>query len=343
MSEQLLDLLSHNTQETIGLSELLPRIEEEKTLNLYWGAAPTRMPSVAYLVPLIKLRDCILSGKVNVTIFLADLHSYMDKGFDNVSRVQERTNFYEFILSEMMTLLGISPDRYKIVRGSNVQLTPQYMTNLLKFTTIVNAKDAKHAGKEVVKQNDQPMLSSLIYPLMQCLDEVALNTDIQLGGLDQRKIFMLGRDFMPKLGFRKCVYLMNPLIPSLLKGCKMSSSDPKGKLEFTDSTDDICEKIKKAFCVDTDINLSTNPCLSILKHIIFPIRGIVSTSDGQCMDYRDFESMWILGTVKAQELKSIVAKEIDGIIAPLRIKLAVGTKGGDLYDLAYKWTNDQAV
>jgi len=343
MSEQLLDILSCNTQETIGLSELIPRVEEGKTLNLYWGAAPTRMPSVAYLVPLIKLRDCILSGKINVTIFLADLHSYMDKGFENVSRVEERTNFYEFILTEIMGLLGVSRDRYKIIRGSSLQLTPQYMTNLLRFTTLVNARDAKHAGKEVVKQNEQPLLSSLIYPLMQCLDEVALDTDIQLGGLDQRKIFMLGRDFMPKLGFRKCVYLMNPLIPSLLKGGKMSSSDPKGKLEFRDLLPDLADKIKKAFCVDADMDLNINPCLSILKHIIFPISGIITTTAGECKDYKDFESFWASGAVKAQELKRIVIEKIDTIIAPLREKLAIGTEGGNLYDLAYKWTNDQVA
>jgi len=336
MSEQLLELLSHNTQETIGLSELIPRIEEGKILNLYWGTAPTRMPSVAYLVPLIKLRDCILSEKINVTIFLADLHSYMDKGFDNVSRVEERTNFYEFILTEMMNLLGVSSDRYKIVRGSSVQLTPQYMTNLLKFSTLVNARDAKHAGTEVVKQNEQPLLSSLIYPLMQCLDEVALHADVQLGGQDQRKIFMLGRDFMPKMSFRKCVYLMNPLIPSLLKGGKMSSSDPKGKLEFTDSLEDIGNKIKKAFCVDADVDLSTNPCLSILKHIIFPLRSVVSTTVGECKEYKDFQAFWISGDIKAQELKRIVVTEIDRIIAPIRDKLVQGTSGGNLYDIAYK-------
>lgn len=336
----LLDILSNNTQETIGLNELIPRLEEGKNLNLYWGAAPTRMPSVAYLVPLIKLRDCILSGKINVTIFLADLHSYMDKGFDNVTRVKERTNFYEFILTKIMTSLGIDNNRYKIVRGSTVQLTPEYMTNLLKFTTLVNARDAKHAGKEVVKQNEQPLLSSLVYPLMQCLDEVALDADIELGGLDQRKIFMLGRDFMPKLGFRKCVYLMNPLIPSLIKGSKMSSSDPNGKLEFTDDRAQIFDKIKKAFCADKDTNMATNPCLSILKHIIFPIVGSVST---ELKDFATFQTKWESGEIKAQELKNIVAENIDAIVSPIRASLDFGTEGGALFELAYKWTNPDAV
>jgi tyrosyl-tRNA synthetase len=339
----LLDILSNNTQETIGLDELkldelVNEVKSERKLNLYWGAAPTRMPSLAYLVPLIKLRDCILTEKINVTIFLADLHSYMDKGFSNVTRVTERTNFYEFILATIMSSLGISRDRYKIVLGSSVQLTPEYMTNLLKFTTLVNARDAKHAGKEVVKQNEQPLLSSLIYPLMQCLDEVALNADIELGGLDQRKIFTLGRDFMPKLGFKKCCYLLNPLIPSLVKGAKMSSSDPKGKLEFTDTFDDIVEKVKKAYCCDGDVNLSTNPCLSILKYIIFPIKKSVSGFD----NFSEFEKKWISGDIKAQELKHIVSQNVEDIVSPIRADLLPNTKGGELFNLAYKWTNQDA-
>lgn len=341
--QSLLNTLSHNTQETIGLSELIPRLEEGKTLNLYWGAAPTRIPSVAYLVPLIKLRDCIRTGKINVTIFLADLHSYMDKGFDNVVRVEERTNFYEFILSRMMDSLGIDRKQYKIIRGSTVQLTPTYMTNMLKFTTLVNVKDAKHAGKEVVKQNVQPLLSSLVYPLMQCLDEIALDADIELGGLDQRKIFTFGRDFMSKLGFRKCTYLMNPLIPSLVNGAKMSSSDPEGKLEFTDTQEDIFEKIKKAFCVDCDVNMATNPCLSILKHIVFPISGKVTTSAGECKQFSDFETLWANRDIKAQELKKIVAEHINRIISPIRDSISLGTEGGVLYDLAYKWTNQHVA
>jgi tyrosyl-tRNA synthetase len=324
-------------QETIGLQELEEKIASGENLNLYWGTAPTRMPSVAYFVPLLKLRDCINTGKVNVTIFLADLHSYMDKGFSNVSRVTERTNFYEFLLKEMMNVLGVSQDKYKIVRGSSVQKTPEYMENLLKFTTLINVRDAKHAGKEVVKQNEQPLLSSLIYPVMQCLDEKALSADVQLGGMDQRKIFTFGRDFMPKMGFRKCVYLMNPLIPSLVKGGKMSSSDSSGKLEFTDTREDLKEKIKRAFCVDKDVNLSTNPCLSLMKYVVFPIGTEECKRFGT---YEEFERLWVAGDFNAQELKRILCNSIDAICEPIRRCLEMGTDGGRLYDLAYKFTND---
>src|SRR3990170_7356732 len=185
-TQSILEILSHNTHETIGMDELKDRLESGTNLNLYWGTAPTRVPSLAYLVPLLKLRECIRTKRVNITIFLADLHSFMDKGFNSVEKVKERTDFYEFILTHLMRLIGVREDEYKFVRGSQVQLTPEYMTNLLKFTTLVSVRDAQHAGTDVVKQNKHPQLSSLVYPLMQCLDEIALHTDIQLGGTDQR-------------------------------------------------------------------------------------------------------------------------------------------------------------
>jgi tyrosyl-tRNA synthetase len=274
-TEQVLQVLGNNIQESIGLEELRERLDEGKTLNLYWGCAPTRTPSIAYLVPLLKLRDCIRTRRINVTIFLADLHSYMDKGFTEVARVRERTAFYQYILTHMMRSLGVQDDEYKFVKGSDVQLTPQYMTNLLRFTTLVTGRDAQHAGKEVVKQNDKPTLSSMIYPLMQCLDEVALNADIQLGGLDQRKIFTFGRD-------------------------------------FTDTPEQMEEKIKRAFCSDGDTNLSTNPCLSLMKYIVFPLwdETIRREQLSQFHSYENFEEFWAKKSVLSQILKRIVFEKL---------------------------------
>ncbi len=331
----ILSILAKNTQETIGLDDLKPLLDERKTLNLYWGTSPTRIPSVTYLLPLIKLRDCVKAG-LNVTIFLADLHSSMEKGFDKTIRVSERTDFYEFLIKEIMMLLGVQPDEYKIVRGSNVQLSPTYMMNLLKFSSLITTNDAKQAGKEVVNQA-LPRLSGLIYPLMQCLDEQILDAHIQLGGIDQRRIFSLGREYMPKLGFRACTYLMIPVIPSLVKGDKLSSSNPKSKIEFLDDIDEIREKIGESFCCERDKNLGINPCLSILKNIIFPMKQKI----GDLEKYSDFEEKWVNGTICSQQLKEIVVKNINEIMDPIRQKLLVDGTGKKLYDLAYKGTNER--
>lgn len=65
----------------------------------------------------------------------------------------------------------------------------EYTLDMYKLCSIVTEHDAKKAGAEVVKQVDHPLLSGLLYPGLQALDEEYLKVDAQFGGVDQRKIF----------------------------------------------------------------------------------------------------------------------------------------------------------
>lgn len=64
-------------------------------------------------------------------------------------------------------------------------------------------------------QVESPLLSGLLYPLLQALDEQYLKVDGQFGGLDQRKIFILAEEQLPKLKLGKRFHLMNPMVPGL--------------------------------------------------------------------------------------------------------------------------------
>lgn len=333
-TEQTISILTKNISETIGLDEVRAKLDAGKNLRIYWGTAPTRVPHIAYLCPLLKLRDLIKSERCIVTIFLADLHSYLDKGFEFIPQTDARTKYYKFLISSVLSTLGVEEKEYEFVKGSDVQLQPVYSRDLLRFCTIMTVRNAQHAGSEVVKQTKDACLSSLIYPLMQCLDETALEADIQLGGCDQRKIFMLSRDYITRLGYEKCAYLMNPLIPSLSKKTgtskKMSASDTKGKIEFTDSDEDIRNKIRGAFCVDGDLDLNTNPCLSMFKHIVFPFRD--GKNVGKFSSYDELLQCWNEKLLKAQELKDLLATSLCQIVAPIRELLQ---KQPELYQDAY--------
>ena len=46
----------------------------------------------------------------------------------------------------------------------------------------------------VVKQTESPLLSSMVYPVLQALDLVYLNADVFFGGVDQRHINTLARE-----------------------------------------------------------------------------------------------------------------------------------------------------
>lgn len=81
--------------------------------------------------------------------------------------------------------LHIPIEKLKFVEGSSYQLTKEYTLDVYKLATIVTEHDAKKAGAEVVKQVESPLLSGLLYPGLQALDEEYLGADFQFGGVDQ--------------------------------------------------------------------------------------------------------------------------------------------------------------
>ena len=62
---------------------------------------------------------------------------------------------------------------------------------MYRLAAETSVHDARKAGAEVVKQVANPLVSGLLYPLLQALDEEYLHVDAQFGGVDQRKIFVL--------------------------------------------------------------------------------------------------------------------------------------------------------
>lgn len=76
---------------------------------------------------------------------------------------------------------------------------------------MVTQHDARKAGAEVVKQVEHPLLSGLLYPGLQALDEEYLKVDAQFGGVDQRKIFTFSEKCLPQMGYEKRIHLMNPM------------------------------------------------------------------------------------------------------------------------------------
>lgn len=82
-----------------------------------------------------------------------------------------------------------------------IYLTMEHQRSILKIT--LTNSSLMQAGAEVVKQVASPLMSSLLYPILQALDEEYLGVDIQFGGVDQRKIFMFAKEHLPKVGYKK--------------------------------------------------------------------------------------------------------------------------------------------
>lgn len=261
-----MDLIKRNIDEIINEDELIKKLNNNSKISLYWGTATTGKPHLGYLLPLTKLADFSKAG-IKVKILFADLHAYLDES--SWEKLEPRYLYYSNIIKAILKTLNVDIDSIEFHKGTDFQLKKQYVLDMFKLMTIIGLHDAKKAGSKVVKQSKNPKLASLIYPCLQALDEEYLDVDIQFGGVDQRKIFMLAEKYLPKINYKKRIHIMNSLIPSFENPKeKMSASVINSKISFLDSKKKICKKINNAFCEVG--NIECNPLLSLCKQVLFP-------------------------------------------------------------------------
>ncbi|VDP15009.1 unnamed protein product, partial [Soboliphyme baturini] len=259
-------LITRNLQEVLG-EEALKTVLSERNLRVYWGTATTGKPHVGYFVPVSKISDFLRAG-CEVTILFADLHAYLDNMKAPWELLQLRSKYYETVVKMMLETIGVPLEKLRFVQGTDFQLDKQYILDVYKMSSLVTQHDARKAGAEVVKQVEFPLLSGLLYPCLQALDEEYLSVDAQFGGVDQRKIFTFAEKYLPFVGYNKRIHLMNPMVPGLT-GDKMSASVEESKIDLLDPPSVVKKKLKKAFCEPG--NVINNGVLSFCQHVVFPL------------------------------------------------------------------------
>ncbi|CAO3668847.1 unnamed protein product [Umbelopsis ramanniana] len=325
-ADEKYELISRNLQEVLGEAEI-KKILAERNLKLYWGTAPTGKPHLGYFVAMTKIAH-FLAADCEVTVLIADIHAFLDNMKAPLELVNHRAKYYEHLIKAVLTSIGVPLDKLKFVHGSSYQFSKEYAMDNFRLAATVTEHDAKKAGAEVVKQVDSPLLSGLIYPGMQALDEQYLGVDAQFGGVDQRKIFTFAEKYMPQLGYAKRAHLMNPMVPGL-QGSKMSSSDPDSKIDLLDDSAAIKRKLKKAFCEVG--NVTENGILSFIKSVWFPLKSlndgkpefIVERKEeyGGNQVYTKFEDMeedFRTEKLHPGDLKAATTKALNELTAPIR-------------------------
>eukprot|EP00823_Brevimastigomonas_motovehiculus_P003130 TRINITY_DN1870_c0_g1_i1.p1 TRINITY_DN1870_c0_g1~~TRINITY_DN1870_c0_g1_i1.p1 ORF type:complete len:459 (-),score=161.72 TRINITY_DN1870_c0_g1_i1:97-1473(-) len=345
--EEKVQLITRNLQEVMGDKAAIDKMTEilkKRDLKLYWGTATTGQPHIAYCVPLSKLSDFLRAG-CHVTILFADLHAFLDNMKTEWDLLEARTKYYEAIIKAVLESIGVPLDRLHFVRGTEYQLSKEFTLDMYRMSSMTRADRAKHAGAEVVKQEKSmsPLMSCLLYPLLQALDEVHLHVDCQFGGVDQRKIFALAEEQLPKLGYEKRLHIMNPMIPSLLggQGNKMSASISGSKIDFLESEESVNKKIRGAYCPEGVIE--GNGLLAFVKMVIFPLspNGFTITRDQKFggdifyKSYDDLEKAFLSKALFPLDLKTGVAAFVNRLIEPIRKKFAADPKLMEIVKLAY--------
>lgn len=321
------ELIINGLQEIIDPNNNLKNIIKTRPLTVYWGTAPTGRIHIGYFIPLIKIAELVDAG-CHVTILIADTHAMLDKKIDKIE-LQDKITYYINILTLLLESLFVNMKKIKFVKGSSFQLTSEYVADIYKASTLVTINEAKHAGSEVVKKNANPMISELLYPSLQAIDEEYLNVDAQLGGVDQRKIMMHARKLLPKLGYNARIEMMTPLLSALNKKNnikeKMSASTTNCHIDILDSISQIALKINKTFCPNDE----DNAILQITKLIIFPIlkrRKIEqfalylkkATIPKLYSNYNILEKEFFNGIIHPSDFKNSVFITLNELLTPIR-------------------------
>ncbi|KAI6203966.1 Tyrosine--tRNA ligase, cytoplasmic [Aphelenchoides besseyi] len=314
------ELIVRNLQEVLGDAQLQKHLANQKNISVYWGTATTGRPHVGYFVPMQKISDFLRAG-IRVTILFADLHGYLDNLKSTFELLEKRVQYYEHVIKALLGAFDVPLDKLNFAKGSSYQLTEAYTQDVLRLCANVSQRDALKAGAEVVKQVQSPCLSGMMYPLLQALDEQYLKVDAQLGGVDQRKIFILAEEQLPKLKLGKRYHFMNPMVPGLT-GAKMSSSEKETKIDLLDPPELVEAKIKSAACPKTSGDEEAqNGVLSFYEFVIFPtIKSVDLKGDGNLRfeNSVDLNAAFNDGKVSEEELKAYLVEFLNGILGKVR-------------------------
>jgi len=334
--QERFDLIARNTQQIVEEKELRELLKKKKNPTAYVGYATTGLMHVGHLVPLVKIGD-FLKASFKFIFLTADIHGYLDNAKDGWEPIAARAKVYEELVKAAIKSIGVDPKNLKFVKGSDFQLTKDYILDTLILSGKVPLARAKHAASEVVKLGDNPRVSGFIYPLMQTLDIKHLKVDVAYGGNDQRSIYMMSREFMPLIGESKPICIFSPLISGLAgghRGAKMSASEKQGKISLLDSPKEVVQKLNAAFCPAREIE--RNGVLELLRLAIYPVveskgkKFVVERPEkfGGTVtfgNYSQFEQAYADGQIHPADLKAAVAKYLNEILAPIRKKFSAPT------------------
>ncbi len=313
-----LELVRRNTAEILTDEELESLLRKKKHPSVYIGITVTGPFHMGYLIPFGKMLDFERAGIRNI-ILIADIHSALDDLKAPWDELAKRSAYFKKCVE-----LGFPWEKKpRFVKGSDFQFEEKYMHDVLKLSTMSTVARATRASSEVCRMKN-PKVSELIYPIMQALDEEFIGVDMQFGGIDQRHILSFAREYLPKLGYKKRVEIMTPLIASLRgPGTKMSASEPGSHIKVYDSVEDISEKIKGAYCPVGVVE--DNSIIQLCQYMVFPIRGKMKIErpvkyggDIVFGSFTDLKREYLNKSLHPADLKEALIKDLIDIFSKAR-------------------------
>ena len=225
---QLDNILHRGVADIIVESEFVRLLEEGKPLRLKMGFDPSR-PDIhlGHAVGLRKLRELQDIGH-QVVLIVGDWTAQI--GDPSGQSATRQMLSAEEVRENAQTYLK---QFFKVVDKSKTEtvwqsewfgkFTLDNVFDLTRRFTVAQFLARDDFAKRYNSQ--QPIaITELLYPLLQAYDSVAINSDVEFGGSDQRFNLLVGRDLQGMLGQRQQQCFIMPLLVGTDGVQKMSKS-----------------------------------------------------------------------------------------------------------------------
>lgn len=220
--------LRRGAEEILVEDELLERLKEGAPMRIKAGFDPTAPDlHIGHTVLINKLRQFQELGH-EVVFLIGDFTGRIgDPTGKNATRpplteedVQKNAETYR---EQIFKILDES--RTTIVFNSEWlgELKPAEFVQLAARQTVARMLERDDFGKRY-RSGQSISIHEFLYPLLQGYDSVALQSDLELGGTDQKFNLLMGRELQKQYGQRPQVVMTMPLLEGLDGVQKMSKS-----------------------------------------------------------------------------------------------------------------------
>ena len=221
-------IIKRGVNEIIVESEFVKLLETGQPLRLKMGFDPSSPDlHVGHAVGLRKLRKLQELGHT-VVVIIGDWTAQIgDPSGQSVTRPMLTQ---EQVLANAETYMA---QLYKIVDRDRTETRlqsdwfgPFSLADVIKLTSRFTVAQflARDDFSKRFKANQPIAITELLYPLLQAYDSVAIESDVEFGGTDQRFNLLVGRDLQQMMGQRPQQCFIMPLLVGTDGVQKMSKS-----------------------------------------------------------------------------------------------------------------------
>ena len=222
------DILNRGVEEIIVKSEFIDQLNSGQKMRLKMGFDPSAPDiHVGHAVGLRKLRQLQEMGH-QVVLIVGDWTAQIG---DPSGRSQTRNMLsIEEVHSNAQTYLDqffkiVDKERTEI-RWQSEWFGPFTLTNVIELTSRFTVAQilAREDFAKRFEENQPISITELLYPLLQGYDSVAIESDVEFGGTDQKFNLLVGRQLQQMRGMKAQQCFIMPLLPGTDGVQKMSKS-----------------------------------------------------------------------------------------------------------------------